>query len=86
MGFRRALLDAALQVRNDGTITRGEFRRLWVASWLPGKLSEIEDYCWSAACAAGHAQGDSPVGFDWTALLDFLKELMPFILQIIALF
>jgi len=28
----------------------------------------------------------SPVGFDWTALLDFIKQLLPLILEIIALF
>lgn len=80
MSFRRTFVRAAAQAAKEGTISRAEFRKLWWVSW--SKIDEIEDYAWQAACAAGYAQGDKE-GFDWTALLEFLRGLMPLILEII---
>ena len=89
-GFRRALLKAAQEERAAGRITGWEMYRIRLASALaPRKIREAQDAVADQACAAGYmaaaSDGDG-VGFDWTALLDFIKELLPILLQIIALF
>jgi hypothetical protein len=88
-GFRRALLSAASQARDEGKITGWElFRIRTVAALVPGKLREAQDTVMDQACASGlmsDGAGDAEA-FDWAALLDFIKELLPIILQIIAIF
>jgi hypothetical protein len=88
-GFRRALLAAAQQARDEGRITGWEMFRIRTAAALaPGKLREAQDVVVDQACAAGLMhEGDGELdGFDWMALLDFIKELLPVVLQIVALF
>ena len=88
-GFRRALLAAATQARNEGQINGWElFRIRTVSALYPGKLREAQDVVMDQACAAGlMGEGAGDVeAFDWMALLDFIKELLPVILQIVALF
>lgn len=87
-GFRRALLAAAQQAREEGRINGWEMFRIRTASALqPGRLREAQDAVADQACAAGlMSDGDDAEAFDWAALLDFIKELLPVILQIIAMF
>jgi hypothetical protein len=88
-GFRRALLTAAVQARDDGTISGWELFRIRTISALqPGKLRDAQDAVVDNACAAGlmldsDAESD---GFDWTSLLAFIKEFLPILLQILAIF
>ncbi len=88
-GFRRALLAAAQQARDEGRITGWEMFRIRTAAALaPGKIREAQDVVVDQACAAGlmgDGDGESD-GFDWNALLSFIVELLPIILQIIAIF
>lgn len=88
-GFRRALLAAAQQARDEGRINGWEMFRIRTASALqPARLREAQEAVMDQACAAGlmsDGAGDAE-GFDWAALLDFIKELLPIILQIIAMF
>jgi hypothetical protein len=87
--FRRTLLAAAQQAQADGQITRWElFRVRTVSALMPAKLRQAQDVVMDNAVAAGlmgDGDGDAE-GFDWTALLNFIKELLPIILQIIAIF
>lgn len=88
-GFRRALLAAASQARDEGQITGWEMFRIRTAAALaPGKLREAQDVVMDQACAAGlmHEGDGDGESFDWMALLDFIKELLPVVLQIVALF
>lgn len=88
-GFRRALLAAAQQAREEGRINAWEMFRIRTAAALaPGKLREAQDIVVDQACAAGlMGEGDGELdGFDWNQLLSFIVELLPVILQIIALF
>jgi hypothetical protein len=89
-GFRHTLLKAAQEEHRAGRLTNWEMYRIRLASALrPRKLREAQDAVSDQACAAGYmaaaSDGDG-VGFDWAALLDFIKELLPIILQIIAMF
>lgn len=88
-GFRRALLAAAQQACAEGRLTRWElFRVRTVSALAPGKLREAQECVVDNAVAAGmmgEAEGDAE-GFDWMAFLDFIKELLPILLQIIAIF
>jgi len=97
-GFRRALLAAAQEARREGRITGWElFRIRTVSALAPGKLREAQDRVVDNAVACGkmstgvasvimgEAQGDAEA-FDWMALLDFIRQLLPVILEIIALF
>ena len=88
-GFRRALLAAAQQARDEGRINSWEMFRIRTAAALsPGKLREAQDVVVDQACAAGlMGDGDAELdGFDWAALLSFIVKLLPIILQIIAIF
>lgn len=88
-GFRRALLAAAQQARDEDQITGWEMFRIRTAAALaPAKLRQAQDVVMDQACAAGlmgEGDGDGD-GFDWMALLDFIKALLPVVLQIVALF
>jgi hypothetical protein len=89
-GFRHALLKAAQEEHKAGRLTGWELYRVRLISALrPRKLREAQDAVADQAYAAGYmaaaSDGDAD-GFDWAALLDFIKELLPIILQIIAMF
>jgi hypothetical protein len=89
-GFRHALLKAAQEEHKAGRLTAWEMYRIrWISALRPRKIREAQDAVADQACAAGYmsaaSDGDG-VGFDWMALLDFIKELLPIILQIIAMF
>lgn len=88
-GFRRTLLAAAAEEVRDGNLTRWEMLRIRIACALrPDKLRQSQTVVVDQACAAGlmrDADAES-ADFDWTALLAFIKELLPLIMQIIAMF
>lgn len=88
-GFRRALLTAATQACDEGTISRWElFRIRTISALYPGKLKDAQDAVVDNACASGlmlDADADND-GFDWTQLLAFIKEFLPILLQILAIF
>ena len=87
MEFRAALLKAAREQQQAGELTRGDYVRIWFASILPNQLTKMQEFTTEQAKMAGKMPLEaSPVGFDWTALLDFIKQLLPLILEIIALF
>jgi len=61
--------------------------RVNVATRNPRQLAKIYAGTLDEAIAAGICQAsDTTDGFDWNSLLAFIKELLPVILKIIALF
>jgi hypothetical protein len=87
-GFKRALLQAASQERAAGNLTGWELMRVRVAvAMRPARVLEAQSMVVEQACAAGLMQDAADLdGFDWEALLEFIRQLLPLILEIIAIF
>jgi hypothetical protein len=87
--FKKTLSKAADEAYREGQITRWELARIRMAiAFRPEAVAEIQASCCDEAVAAGKmkpADGNASA-FDWTALLDFIKQLLPLILQIISIF
>ncbi len=83
--FRRVLLEAARAGQTEGTITGPELRLIRRTMWLrPRVASELHRRCCGLAYAEGKVEGDvQPGDIDWDALLEWLKELLPLILEFI---
>lgn len=83
--FRQTMLKAARESLKDGDIDRQTYRKIWLASLSARTMRQLETNVYSYAAQAGKAPPMSSgelAGFDWAALLDFLIEIMPFILDL----
>lgn len=81
--FRDALLEAAAKAAEEGTISQQDLRRIRILSHFPAAMRKAEQIVKSNADAEGHLSVGAP---DWSALLGFIKELVPLILELIKLF
>lgn len=87
--FKSALLSAAEAEFNVGRITRFQLRLInATALFRPWKIRQCEAFVVDEAVKAGKIGDASAVsdGFDWNALLEFIRELLPIILEIISWF
>lgn len=82
--FRRELLKAAEQGVREGDISRLDMLRLRLVSLNPAQLDRIHQAVSEQAVADGRAM--SVQAIDWSQLADFIKEILPLILQLISLF
>jgi len=88
MNFRQTMLEAARKARSSGELERGEYVRIWLASLNPKNVEKCQQFVEDEAAAAGVSLpksngADAP---DWTSILEFIKTLLPLILQLISLF
>ncbi len=87
--FKKTLDEAAAQAFKSGEITRWQLARVRLAiRFQPAAVAEIQAAVVDDAVAAGRmAPGDAiAAAFDWAKLLDFIKQLLPIILQLISIF
>jgi hypothetical protein len=90
--FKAALQQAAEDACQAGEISRWELARVRLAiAFRPRALAEVQGCVIDEACRAGKmapqsAEAAEADGFDWAALLEFIKQLLPLILQIISIF
>lgn len=84
--FWQTFDQAVSQAVKDKTITRGQAVRLRISGTVRRK--KLRTLCAKEADAAGlcTASRADTDGFDWESLLGFLKEFLPMLLQIIAIF
>lgn len=83
--FRDSLLKSAADAFESGEISRQDLRRIRLASAFPRLCSSIE----KAVSETAHQEGmvaDAVGAIDWAKLLDFIKQLIPLILELIKLF
>jgi hypothetical protein len=88
-GFKLALLQAAQEEKAAGRLTGWEMLRIRMALvFRPAAVAEAQGEVVEHASAVGlcAANAGEDTAFDWTALLQFIKELLPLILQIISIF
>ena len=81
--FRQSFLVAVKQARDAGDITAFQHGRLVVASLRPRELANIQAWVHENAIQEGLATTQAP---DWSAIISFIKELIPLIIQLIDLF
>lgn len=81
--FRRVLLTAAKQARDEGDISAAQYFLLSAASRSPKVLDQIQAALHEQAIEEGLA---TPQAIDWDALLAFIEKLIPIIIQLIDLF
>jgi hypothetical protein len=87
--FKSVVLAAASQARAEGQIFGFQLLRIrWALAFCPDKVKEMQSLVTENAVAAGVMKyGDAEdTAFDWTALIAFIKELLPLILQILSFF
>jgi hypothetical protein len=86
--FKAALSKAAEQAWKEGKISRWELARLRLAIVCrPQAIAEAQACVIDQACSEGRLASGAAAeldGFDWAQLIAFLKELLPFILQILS--
>lgn len=88
--FKRTLNAAATAAYKDGKLTRWQLARLRLAiTFRPDAMAEAQACVIDQGIQDGVLKdGDDAVkdGFDWSRLLEFIKQLLPLIMQIIAVF
>lgn len=86
--FRTALMEAAEAAHEEGSITRGQRMVIRAATLVPGVRHRLEEAIKAEAMAGGELEaGDvDDRGLDFSSLVEFMKQIMPLILQLIALF
>lgn len=88
--FRRALVEAATQEYRAGNLSRLDLARVRMAAFLrPLAMREAQMAVADEAFAAGlvHDVGATEAfDFDWEKLIEFIKTILPLIIQIISLF
>ncbi len=83
-GFRKTLITAAEQSCKAGDITRLDLFKIRVASLNRGVLKQMHQAVSEQAIHEGVMKS---VGApDWSAFLDFIKQLLPIIMEIIKMF
>ena len=81
MEFKAVFLKAVDEARAEGDIGPLQAMKARRIANNPNRLAKVEAACSEEATAAGFASS-GPAGFDWNALLAFLKELLPIILAL----
>jgi hypothetical protein len=90
--FKAALQQAAEDACQAGEISRWELARVRLAiAFRPRAVAEVQGCVVDEACRAGKMSADAAAaadgdGFDWNALLEFIRNLLPLILEIIKIF
>lgn len=87
--FKKTLEAAAVKAWKEGEITRWELAKVRMAiAFRPDALVEIQASVTDDAVAAGKMKpaDAKAAAFDWSSLLEFIKQLLPLILQIISIF
>ena len=82
--FRKHLLATAEQSCKSGEITRGELFKLRMATLSPKVLTKMHQAVAEQVVSDGKVANAKSI--DWSKVIDIIKELLPVILQIIALF
>jgi len=80
--FRQALVTAVME--ND-TISKGDKRRLLLAIFVRPKVLRRMEYAVTELAIAEGLYEPSVTAIDWDALLAFLKELIPWLIELIGL-
>lgn len=83
-GFRTALLKAAEEAQKEGTISRAQLLKLRVVTLIPSVSNGLQQAVAEQAVMEGEAVSIQAI--DWNGLAEFLKTIMPLILQLIDLF
>lgn len=90
--FKVVLQRAAEEAFEGGEINRWELARIRLAiAFRPRAVAEVQGCVIDEACQAGKMTRDAAAaadgdGFDWNALLEFIRNLLPLILEIIKIF
>lgn len=88
--FKAALNNAATAAHREGKITRWQLARLRLAiAFRPDAMAEAQACVIDQGIQDGVLRDGSDAikdGFDWARLLEFIKQLLPLIMQIIAVF
>jgi len=88
LGFREALIEAAEQEREAGRLKTRQVIALRIASLNPKVCERMQNEVVSRAIKAGKMpiSATSNIGaFDFTALLEFFKQILPLLLQLFSL-
>lgn len=88
--FKTALEKAAVDAYKAKQISRWDLARIRMAlTFRPQAMAECQSCVVDQACSDGLMRGPDAAfkeGFDWNALLEFIKQLLPLILEIIKIF
>jgi hypothetical protein len=82
--FRKSLMAAAKEARDNGDISAAEYLKISIASRFPEVAQHLEAALQEAAAEQGLANATGAV--DWSKLKDFFKTVLPIILELIKLF
>jgi hypothetical protein len=81
------LIKAAEEAQSNGEITRGELFKIRIASISRPALRQMQQAVVEQATHEGKIVAGTPIGaVNWDNLLQFIKELLPIILEIIKMF
>jgi hypothetical protein len=84
--FRRQLIKAAEDAQREGEITRAELFKIRVTSLSRPALVKMQQAVVEQATFEGKIVAGTPISaIDWSSLLQFIKEALPIILEIIKL-
>jgi hypothetical protein len=85
--FRRSLVRAAEEAHDSGEITRGELFKIRISSLSRPVLRQMQQAVAEQAVHEGKIVAGSPMSaVNWDNLLQFIKELLPIILEIVKMF
>jgi hypothetical protein len=85
--FRRSLIKAAEEAQSNGEISRAELFKIRIASISRPALRQMQQAVVEQATHEGKIIAGTPIGaVNWDGLLQFIKELLPIILDIIKMF
>lgn len=84
--FRQTFLQAIDEEQAAGRIGRLRAWTLRRVADNPRRLQRLANHVAEDCCATGHDLPGGNSAPDWTALLDFIKQLLPLLAQLIALF
>lgn len=89
--FKESLINAARQAREDGAIGPLQFLHIRAACMNSHFVSDAEKLVKEEAAAKGQAipkstDASGKESIDWAAILEFIKGLIPLIMQLISLF
>lgn len=86
--FRETYLRAIDEEQEGGRIGGMRARALRRIADNPRRLNRLANEVCEECCASGHAVGgpEDHSAPDWSGLLEFIKQLLPLIAQLIAMF
>ena len=86
---KKTLMQAASNALRDGDISGLDYVRLWRHSGNANFRELVSEFVIHEAAMQGMKlplSADGSGAIDWTALLEFIKGLLPLILELISLF